>query len=79
MYKFLRVTCAVLAAALAVACVILGIYYGLNAALLCAAGTLLLFVCSMFFKYLQECKEEKISDQSGQEPSSSENEPKDRH
>lgn len=78
MYKFLRVTCAFLAAALAVACVILGIYFGLSAALLCAAGTLLLFVCSMFFKYLQECKEEKISNISEQTPPS-EYEPKDRH
>ncbi len=48
---------AILAAALAVACVFFGIYWGMNAALLSAAGALLLFVLSMFFKYLQEGKE----------------------
>ena len=59
MYKVFRMIFAVIAAALAVACVVLGIYFGLSAALLCAAGTLLFFVGSMFFKYLQECKEER--------------------
>lgn len=59
MYKYLRMICAVLAAALVLVCIFVGIYFGLTAFIGCAAGALLLFVLSMFFKYLQEEQEEK--------------------
>lgn len=54
MYKFLRMTCAILAAAGAVASIFLAIYFGMVAFMGCLAGTLLLFAFCLFFKFMQE-------------------------
>lgn len=57
MYKWLRISFACLAAVLCAVAVFLGIYLGMLAFLVCAAAAVLLFVLSMFFRYLQQEKE----------------------
>lgn len=59
MYKIFRMICSIIAAVLVVACIFFGIYLGMLAFWCGAAGVLLFFVLSMFFKYLQEEKEAK--------------------
>ena len=59
MFKALRIVCALAAAALAVACVFLGIFLGIVPFFCCVAGAVFFFALSMLFKFLQEDKEKK--------------------
>lgn len=60
MFKILRITCAIIAAALAAVCVLVGVFTeSLWAAIGCAAIAAFFFVLCLLFKYLQEESEEK--------------------
>ena len=62
MFKFLRIACALIAAALAAVCVLVGVFTeSLWAAIGVAAGAALFFAFCMLFKYLQEEQEEKAA------------------
>lgn len=62
MFKFLRIACALIAAALAAVCVLVGVFTeSLWAAIGVAAGAALFFALCLLFKYLQEEQEEKAA------------------
>lgn len=62
MFKFLRIACALIAAALAAVCVLVGVFTeSLWAAIGVAAGAALFFAFCLLFKYLQEEQEEKAA------------------
>ena len=62
MFKFLRIACALIAAALAAMCVLVGVFTeSLWAAIGVAAGAALFFALCLLFKYLQEEQEEKAA------------------
>ena len=62
MFKFLRIACVLIAAALAAVCVLVGVFTeSLWAAIGVAAGAALFFAFCMLFKYLQEEQEEKAA------------------
>lgn len=62
MFKFLRIACALIAAALAAVCVLVGVFTeSLWAAIGVAAGAALFFALCLLFKYLQEEQEEKTA------------------
>lgn len=62
MFKFLRIACALIAAALAAVCVLVGVFTeSLWAAIGVAAGAALFFALCLLFKYLQEEQEEKVA------------------
>ena len=72
MFKFLRIACALIAAALAAVCVLVGVFTeSLWAAIGVAAGAALFFALCLLFKYLQEEQEEKAAkarqEQSGED------------
>ena len=57
MFKILRMFCAVIAAACAVACVVVAIIWGMLPFWGCLAGGVFFFVLCLLFKFLQEDKE----------------------
>ena len=62
MFKFLRIACALIAAALAAVCVLVGVFTeSLWAAIGVAAVAALFFALCLLFKYLQEEQEEKAA------------------
>lgn len=80
MFKFLRIACALIAAALAAVCVLVGVFTeSLWAAIGVAAGAALFFAFCMLFKYLQEEQEEKAAKaqqaQSGEDAAETEVQP----
>ena len=72
MFKILRMICAVIAAACAVACVIVAVNWGMIPFWGCLAGGIFFFVLCLLFKFLQE-ENEGTADQNG-EPADHENE-----
>lgn len=57
MFKILRMICAIIAAACAVACVIVAVNWGMIPFWGCLAGGVFFFVLCLLFKFLQEDKE----------------------
>ena len=57
MFKILRMICAIIAAACAVACVIVAVNWGMVPFWGCLAGGVFFFALCMLFKFLQEDKE----------------------
>lgn len=57
MFKILRMVCAIIAAACAVACIIVAVNWGMIPFWCFLAGGVLFFALCLLFKYLQEEKE----------------------
>ncbi|HIY45363.1 MAG TPA: hypothetical protein H9731_02495 [Candidatus Borkfalkia excrementipullorum] len=62
MFKILRMICAIIAAACAVACVIVAVNWGMLPFWGCLAGGVFFFVLCLLFKFLQEDKEGRAGD-----------------
>lgn len=74
MFKILRMICAIIAAACAVACVIVAVNWGMVPFWGCLAGGVFFFALCMLFKFLQEDKEGKAGGSALSESSGHDNE-----